>query len=85
MSVKGDRLTGNDLKYYNYYKKIIKEIMAGTRSNAYTTVKASTFLGKRTFTASQLGVSKIGYKKDGKWYVTEAAKKKIDALYNHTG
>ena len=82
MSVKGDRLTGNDLKYYNYYKKIIKEIMAGTRSNAYTTVKASTFLGKRTFTASQLGVSKIGYKKDGKWYVTEAAKKKIDALYN---
>ena len=82
LSVKGDRLTGNDLKYYNYYKKIIKGVVAGDRTNAYTTVKASTFLGKRTFTAEQLGVSKIGYKKNGKWYVTEAAKKKIDALYN---
>lgn len=82
LSVKGDRLTGNDLKYYNYYKKIIKEVAAGDRSNAYITVKASTFLGKRTFTASQLGVSKIGYKKNGEWHVSAAAKKKIDALFN---
>ena len=82
LSVKGDRLTGNDLKYYNYYKKIIKGVVAGDRTNAYITVKASTFLGKRTFTASQLGVKKIGYWKDGDWHITEAAQKKINALYD---
>ncbi len=82
MSVKGSRLTGNNLKYYNNLKTIIDQVAAGSRVSTYKTVKVGSWLGKRTFTASQLGVSKIGYKSGGKWYVTSAAKKKINALYN---
>ncbi len=82
LSIKGNRLTGNNLKYYNYYNTIISNVYARKTSNAYKTVKAETFLGKRTFTASQLGVKRIGYKKNGKWYVTADAKKKISALFD---
>ena len=82
MSLKGDRLSGNDLKYYNRYKSIISGVAARTRENSYITVKAGAFLGKRTFTAKQLGVKSIGYKKNGTWYVYPAAQKKIAALFD---
>ncbi|MBQ3369840.1 MAG: fibronectin type III domain-containing protein [Mogibacterium sp.] len=83
-SVKGDRLTGNSLKFYNYFKSIVNKVYAANTTSAsmVTTkkVKLSTILGKRTFTAKELGVSRIGYKKGGKWYVDDEAKKKINAL-----
>ena len=34
MSLKGDRLSGNDLKYYSRYKSIISGVAARTRENA---------------------------------------------------
>lgn len=83
-SVKGDRLSGNALKFYNYFKSIITTVFNAKSSEDYMTsskkVKLSTILGKRTFTAKELGVEKIGYKKNGTWYVSSAAKKKIQAL-----
>ncbi len=77
LSVKGDRLTGNDLKYYKYYKTIIKEVNSGKRTATTKKVSLRKFLGKRRFTAKELGVKRIGYKKNGKWYVSKAAEKKI--------
>lgn len=80
LSVKGDRLKGNDLKFYNNYKTIIKRVSAGKTTSAVKRVKVSKILGKRKFTARQLGVKRIGYKRNGKWYITNAAQKKINAL-----
>lgn len=80
LSKKGDRLTGNNLKYYDYFRNIIKKVSAGNRITAVKKVYVSSFLGKRKFTAKELGVKKIGYKKNGKWYVTKAAKKKVEEL-----
>lgn len=82
LSVKGDRLSGNDLKYYNRYKSIIQSVSDGGKTNAYVKVNVQAFLGKRTFTASQLGVKKIGYRKNGRWQVTAAAQKKIKVLFD---
>lgn len=82
LSVKGDRLTGNNLRYYNQMKSMINEVNALKRSSTFKTVSVNSFLGKRKFTASQLGVRKIGYKKNGKWYVSNAAKKKLMAMLN---
>ena len=80
LSVKGDRLTDNNLKYYNYYKNIIKDVDAGKRTDTSIRVSLSKFLGKRKFTAKGLGVKRIGYVRNGRWYVTSEAQKKIQKL-----
>ncbi|MBQ3292583.1 MAG: hypothetical protein IJH43_09535 [Mogibacterium sp.] len=79
-SNKGNRLTGNNLYYYNNFKSIITNVGAAKQSSTIKVVKLSSMLGKRKFTAKQLGVSKIGYKSGGKWKVTSAAKEKIQKL-----
>lgn len=84
LSVKGNRLTGKDLTYYNAFKSIIRKVSAAKTTaktiSSKKKLKAAKVIGKRTFTASQLGVKRIGYKKNGVWYVSDAAKKKIYAL-----
>lgn len=80
LSAKGSRLGGKNLKFYNYYKSIIKKVSAGKTTATTKKVSLKKILGKRTFTARQLGVKKIGYKKNGRWYVTSAAQKKIQEL-----
>lgn len=77
---KGPRLNGADLKYYNYYCSIIKSVTAGKQTTAAKKVKVANFVGKRTFTAKELGVSRIGYMKNGEFRVTDAAMKKIRAM-----
>ena len=79
-SVKGERLSGNDLKYYNYYKAIIQGVGAGSRESAATTVSCASYLGKKKFTAKDIGLSSIAYKKNGKWILTDKARKKIEKL-----
>lgn len=79
-SVKGSRLTGNNLKYYNYFKSIVTNVSACKQSKTYRTVDISKIAGKRKFTAKELGLSRIGYKSGGKWYVDPKAQKKITAL-----
>lgn len=81
-AVIGDRLTGNNLKYYNYYKNVIKNVDSGKQSNTVKKVSLKSYLGKRKFTAKELGVSRIGYKSKGKWYLDSKAKKKIQALFS---
>lgn len=80
LSVKGTRLTGKDLKYYRAFKTIIKKVSAAKTASSKKKLKATAITGRRTFTASQLGVKRIGYKKNGVWYVSDAAMKKIYAL-----
>jgi len=77
---KGPRLNGTDFKYYNYYCSIIKSVTAGKLTTAAKKVKVGSFAGKRTFTAKELGVSRIGYIKNGEWHVTDKAMKKISEL-----
>ena len=80
LSVKGTRLTGKDLIYYRAFKTIIKNVSAAKTASAKKKIKAVKITGRRTFTAGQLGVKRIGYKKNGEWYVSDAAMKKIYAL-----
>ena len=79
-SVKGTRLTGNNLTYYNYFKSIINNVSAAKQSDTTKTVSLTKIAGKRKFTAKELGLKRIGYKKGGKWYVDSKAMKKITAL-----
>lgn len=80
LSVKGDRLTGNDLFYYKQYRSIIKDVSAGRKTKSTKKVSLRKITGKRKFTARELGVKRIGYKKNGRWYVSKAAQKKINEL-----
>ena len=81
LSVKGDRLTGTDLAYYNGFKAIVKKV-ASAKSSVTTKNKVAltTILGKRTFTAKELGVSQVGYVSNGTWYVTSAAERQVVKL-----
>lgn len=84
-SVKGDRLSGKDKKFYDAFKSIIKKVSAASTSGS--TIASSKnyslkhFAGRNTFTAKQLGVSRIGYVKNGRWHITSEAQKKIDKLF----
>ena len=80
LSVKGTRLTGKDLTYYRAFKTIIKKVSAAKTASSKKKLRATAITGRRTFTASQLGVTRIGYKKNGVWHVSDAAMKKIYAL-----
>ena len=79
-SVKGDRLKGNDLMYYRHFRSIIKGTAAAKRSSTKKTVAVEKVIGKRRFTAKELGVKRLIYKKNGKWEVTVEAQKKIRKL-----
>lgn len=80
LSVKGNRLSGKDLTYYKAFKSIIKNVSASKTKSTKKKLKATKITGKRTFTAKQLGVKRIGYKKNGVWHVSDAAMKKVYAL-----
>ena len=80
LSVKGTRLIGKDLTYYRAFKTIIKKVSAAKTASSKKKLRATAITGRRTFTASQLGVTRIGYKKNGVWHVSDAAMKKIYAL-----
>ena len=80
LSIKGDRLTGNNLKYYNYFKTIITQVSAGSRTETSMQVPVTSITGKSTYTAKSLGLSKFGTVRNGTLYLTSAAQKKINAL-----
>ena len=77
MSVKGDRLTGGPLNLYNSYKSMINAVNKGTRNTTVKSVSTTKLISKRTYTAKELGLTKIANKKGGQWVATEKAKKKI--------
>ena len=82
LSVKGDRLTGNNEKYYKYFKSIIKDVNAGKRNSTTITVPVTKITGKKTITAKSLGLSKLAYVKGGRLHLTSKAEKKINAMIN---
>lgn len=81
LSVKGDRLTGNNLKYYNTFKSIITQVSAGSRKATSKDVSVASWLGKTSFTAKDLGVSYIGYMVNGEWAVSDAAQAKLNKMF----
>ena len=78
-SVKGSRLKGNDLKYYKYYASIIKDVCAGDKTNSTMDLSVKKIAGKSSFTAKDLGLSRLAYNYGGRWYLTEQA---ADKLYD---
>lgn len=80
LSIKGDRLSGNNLKYYNLFKKLMTEVNAGKRTSTSTSIPVTTIMGKTTITAKSLGLSKLAYVKNGRLYLTSKAEKKIHAM-----
>lgn len=73
-------LTGNDLIYFNWVKQLAQQVAAGTRSTTYDTMAGTDILEKTTYTASELGLSKVAAKSGNTLVLTEDAKKKIKAL-----
>lgn len=77
MSIKGDRLTGKALNLYNAYKSIIKAVNKGKKNSTLKKISTTKVIKKRTYTARELGLSKIANIKGGKWVATKKAKEKI--------
>lgn len=80
LSVKGDRLGGNNLKYYNMYKSLMTSVTAGSRTSTHVNTTVPKIIGKKKITASSLGLKKLAKVSGGKLYLTSAAEKKIKAL-----
>lgn len=80
MSVKGDRLGGNNLKYYNMYKSLMTSVTAGSRTSTQVNTTVPNIIGKKKITAKSLGLKKLAKVSGGKLVLTSAAQKKIKAL-----
>lgn len=80
LSVKGDRLTGNNLKYYNLFKKILTEVNAGKRTATSLSTPITKIVGKKKITAKSLGLSKLATVKNGRLVLTGKSEKKIMAM-----
>ena len=77
MSVKGDRLTGKAYNLYNAYKTIINAVNKGRKNDTVKKISTTKVINKRTYTARELGLSKIANNKGGKWVATAKARKRI--------
>lgn len=80
LSVKGERLGGNNLKYYNMYKSLMTSVTAGSRTSTQVNTTVPNIIGKKKITAKSLGLKKLAKVSGGKLVLTSAAQKKIKAL-----
>ncbi len=80
LSVKGERLGGNNLKYYNMYKSLMNSVTAGSRTSTQVNTTVPNIIGKKKITAKSLGLKKLAKVSGGKLVLTSAAQKKIKAL-----
>jgi len=70
-------LSGKDLIYYNKIRELAQNVAGGGQDTTYIKFAGTQVLSKTKFTASELGLTKVAVKSNGKLVLTESAKNKI--------